>query len=122
MCENHDRIHLKAARFRHAEYLQSAHKIAEAISSFEKSGNHIQIAAMLLSNKSDLAKYIKSSTSKTLHKWYAQYAESMGSVNSALEYYEKSQELVSLVRLCCDTDDIESAEKVIEMYSDYPSA
>ena len=38
---------------------------------------------------------------RSLHKWWAQYMESMGEMDAALQFYEMAQDYLSLVRVYC---------------------
>lgn len=38
---------------------------------------------------------------RALHKWWAQYMESTGDMENALQYYENAQDYLSLVRVYC---------------------
>lgn len=38
---------------------------------------------------------------RSLHKWWAQYMESLGEMDTALQFYEMAQDFLSLVRVYC---------------------
>ena len=44
---------------------------------------------------------------RQLHKWWAQYMESLGEMDTALQFYELSQDFLSLVRVYCYCSNME---------------
>ena len=50
---------------------------------------------------------------RTLRKWWAQYMESTSEMNTALQFYESAQDVLSLVRVYCYCAQI---EKVCSYY------
>ena len=44
---------------------------------------------------------------RTLRKWWAQYMESTSEMNTALQFYESAQDVLSLVRVYCYCAQIE---------------
>ncbi|ODN03568.1 hypothetical protein Ocin01_03073 [Orchesella cincta] len=59
---------------------------------------------------------------RELYQWWAQYLESSGDTESALQYYELAQDWLSLVRLLCFCGDHDKAVIVSEKVSDRAAA
>lgn len=49
---------------------------------------------------------------RALHKWWAQYMESTGEMETALQYYENAQDYLSLVRVYCYCGNMEKAAEI----------
>ena len=49
-----------------------------------------------------------------LFKWWAQYCESNGTYQKALQYYERAEDHLSLVRCCCYKNDMAQAKRIVE--------
>jgi len=115
ICEKYDRVNLNAAYYQYASYLQESGKIENAIQYYEKSQCPLQIAQMLYAHKQLqlLHNYVNRSKDTKLLKWYAKLLESNEEYNAALSYYEKANDYVSMVRLCCETGDIQRAESMV---------
>jgi intraflagellar transport protein 140 len=100
----HDRIHLKTTHFLYAKHLESMGETVEAVKHYELSQTHkTEVPRMLFETQhfSDLEQYIKNAEDTSLTKWWAQYCESNGQYDDAIEYYEAAQETLALVRVYC---------------------
>jgi intraflagellar transport protein 140 len=49
---------------------------------------------------------------RALKKWWAQYLESTGEMESALEFYDSAKDALSLVRVHCYCGELELAAKI----------
>ena len=77
-----------------AKHLEKKGDVAGAIQNFERSETHrFEVPRLLFEDWSMLETYIQKSTDKELKRWWAQYMESTGEMELALQYYEVSQAL-----------------------------
>ncbi|OAF69068.1 hypothetical protein A3Q56_03178 [Intoshia linei] len=108
-----DRIRLRTVYFECAKSYENIGDIQKAILYYEKADCYErEITRLLMDNIEECENYIKSSNNKKLFKWWALYCESRGDLKSALEYYEKAEDYVSIVKIHCFNGDIEEAEKL----------
>ena len=56
---------------------------------------------------------------RSLHKWWAQYMESLGEMDSALQFYEMAQDYLSLVRVYCYCGNMDKVEVLMLLLSIY---
>ncbi|XP_075256505.1 intraflagellar transport protein 140 homolog isoform X3 [Convolutriloba macropyga] len=131
VAEKHDRIHLTTTQYNYARYLESQSAsgtadqlnlsedsaqstddngkesfgtpaVEKAIQLYEKaSTHHFDVPRMLSDNYSNLLSYVNHKNEPALYKWWAQFCESTGSIELALEYYEKANDILSMVRVLC---------------------
>ncbi|CAG0897138.1 unnamed protein product [Darwinula stevensoni] len=88
-------------------------KIAEAIEHYEASETHrFEVPRMLFDEPSALDNYVVKSKDKTLKKWWAQYLESIGDMDGALQYYEAAEDYFSQVRVHCYCGKTERAAEI----------
>ena len=74
--------------------------ISGAIQNYEKSGTHrFEVPRLLFEDWNILEAYIQKTSDKELKRWWAQYMESTGEMELALQYYELAQDYLSLVRV-----------------------
>ena len=95
MAEEKDRIHLKATHYAHAKQLEASGNTTDAVRHFERSGTHrAEVPRMLFDAQqmSQLQTYVDSSKDNELLKWWAQFAESNGQFDKALQYYERAKD------------------------------
>ena len=96
---NHDRIHLRATFYNFAKHLEKRGDISGAIHNYEKSETHrFEVPRLLFEDWGMLETYIQKSNDKDLKRWWAQYMESTGEMELALNYYELAEDYLSLVR------------------------
>ncbi|PIK61717.1 putative intraflagellar transport protein [Apostichopus japonicus] len=100
--ELRDRIHLRTTYYNYAKHLEAKGDFNGAIPNFEKSDTHrFEVPRMLFEEPQALEAYIMKNKDKTLRKWWAQYMESTGDLETALQFYEASQDYLSQVRIHC---------------------
>ena len=69
---------------------------------YERSQTHgFEIPRVLFDDLVALEAHIRPSHNKALLKWWAQYQESTGNMESALKYYAAADDQISLVRVYC---------------------
>uniref|UniRef100_K3W6X2 Uncharacterized protein n=1 Tax=Globisporangium ultimum (strain ATCC 200006 / CBS 805.95 / DAOM BR144) TaxID=431595 RepID=K3W6X2_GLOUD len=110
-----DRIHLKSTYYAIAQHYEEMGEIKEAMEAYEDAGTHLKdIPRMLFKlNKLDLLqKYIFTSKDRGLMIWWAQFQESQGNFDLAIECYEKAKDYLSIVRVLCFKKDFQVAAKV----------
>lgn len=113
IAELRDRVHLRSTYYNYARHLEAKGDITSAISMYEKSEtHHFEIPRMLFDEPHVLESYILKSKDKELHKWWAQYLESIGEMETALQFYEAAQDYLSLVRLYCYCNNLEKASEI----------
>ncbi|XP_041362442.1 intraflagellar transport protein 140 homolog [Gigantopelta aegis] len=111
--EMYDRIHLRTTYYNYAKHLEESGDPGAAIPHFEKSETHrFEVPRMLLDDAVQLEQYVQKSKDKSLRKWWAQYLESNGDMEAALQYYEEAQDYMSLVRVYCFCNNMEKAAEV----------
>lgn len=112
-----DRIHLKTTYHALGQYYEEIGDIKAAMEAFEDAGTHQKdIPRMLFKlGKLDLLqKYVATSSDRELIIWWAQYEESQGHFDLAIESYEKAQDYLSIVRVLCFKKDFHAAAKVVK--------
>lgn len=111
--EMYDRIHLRTTYFNFAKHLEMKGEYSEAIPNYEKSDTHrFEVPRMLFDEPEALEHYISMHKDKALHKWWAQYMESTGDMENALQYYENAQDYLSLVRVYCYCGQMDKAAEI----------
>lgn len=112
-----DRIHLKTTYYAIAQHYEEMGEIKEAMEAYEDAGTHQKdIPRMLFKmGKLDLLqKYISTSKDRDLMVWWAQFQESQGHFDVAIESYEKAKDYLSIVRVLCFKKDFQRAAKVVK--------
>lgn len=123
LCEDNRRIQLKSTYHAWAKCLEKEKKSKEAIKLYEKAETHkYEVPRMLSDEPQQLEQYVLTRKDKELYQWWAQYLESSGDTESALQYYELAQDWLSLVRLLCFCGDHDKAVVVSEKVSDRAAA
>ncbi|XP_074520074.1 intraflagellar transport protein 140 homolog [Halichoeres trimaculatus] len=111
--ENQDRIHLRTTYYNYAKYLESMGDKSLALAYYEKSDTHrVEVPRMLQDDTESLEIYVNKMKDKNVYKWWAQYLESQLDMDSALRFYERAQDYLSLVRVFCYMDKIEKASEI----------
>ncbi|KAI9098081.1 hypothetical protein DFS34DRAFT_619554 [Phlyctochytrium arcticum] len=121
LATTHDRIHLRTTFHRFGQYLEEIGDVSGAVAAFEKSATHdSEIPRMLLARGEimELERYIGTSNSKALKKWWAQFAESQGDHTVATKLYKESGDTLSIVRMLCIAGNIEQAIDMSEKTND----
>ncbi|XP_053388212.1 LOW QUALITY PROTEIN: intraflagellar transport protein 140 homolog, partial [Mercenaria mercenaria] len=111
--EMYDRIHLRTTYYSYAKHLEANGEMTEAIPNFEKSDTHrFEVPRMLFDEPDALEQYILKHKDKSLHKWWAQYMESLGEMDTALQFYEMARDYLSLVRVYCYCGNMDKASEI----------
>ncbi|XP_033630790.1 intraflagellar transport protein 140 homolog [Asterias rubens] len=111
--ELNDRIHLRTTYYNYAKHLEAKGDINGAIPNYEKSDTHrFEVPRMLFDEPQALEAYIMKNKDKSLRKWWAQYMESTGEMETALQFYEAGQDFLSLVRVYCYCGNLEKAAEI----------
>ncbi|XP_063681755.1 intraflagellar transport protein 140 homolog isoform X3 [Bolinopsis microptera] len=102
VAERHDRIHLRSTYYNFARHCELSGDIGAAINGYEKSETHrFEVPRMLFENVQELEAYVIKSKDKKLLGWWAQYLESNGEMDSALQFYQAAEDIMSFVRIWC---------------------
>lgn len=113
IAEKKDRIHLRDTFYNYANFLEREGEINAAIKYFEKSGtHHFEVPRMLFEDQRALESYVQKSKDPEIHKWWAQYLESIDEMETALQYYKTAEDYLSLVRLYCYCNNLEKAAEI----------
>jgi intraflagellar transport protein 140 len=56
-----------------------------------------------------LKAYVDKSENKDIKKWWAQYCESQGDYDAAIDYYEKAGDVLQCIRILCMSGNYEEA-------------
>ncbi|XP_051876987.1 intraflagellar transport protein 140 homolog isoform X1 [Pristis pectinata] len=111
--EAFDRVHLRTTYYNYAKHLEAMGDQHLALSHYEKSDTHrFEVPRMLLEDLQALEIYVNKTKDRSLWKWWAQYLESQADMDSALKYYEKAQDYLSLVRVHCYLGNIQKASEI----------
>ncbi|GFS01827.1 intraflagellar transport protein 140 homolog [Elysia marginata] len=111
--EMYDRIHLRTTFYSYARHLEEQGDPLAAIPNYEKSETHkFEVPRMLADDPEQLEEYVSRTTDKTLHRWWAQYMESTGDMETAIQFYETAQDFFSLVRVYCYCSNMEKASSI----------
>lgn len=112
-----DRIHLKTTYHALGQYYEETGDIKAAMEAYEDAGTHQkEIPRMLfkLGKLELLQKYVSTSNDRELVMWWAQYEESQGHFDAAIENYERAKDFLSIVRVLCFKKDFQKAAKVVK--------
>ncbi|KAM4526087.1 intraflagellar transport protein 140 homolog [Fundulus diaphanus] len=111
--ETHDRIHLRTTYYNYAKYLESMGHRNLALVYYEKSDTHrVEVPRMLQEDTPSLEIYVNKAKDKNIYKWWAQYLESQSDMERALQFYERAQDYLSLVRVHCYMGNVQEASQV----------
>ncbi|BFZ17235.1 hypothetical protein BsWGS_20274 [Bradybaena similaris] len=111
--EMYDRIHRRTTFYNYARHLEDQGDTQNAIPNYEKSETHkFEVPRMLIDDPDQLEDYISKSKDKTLRRWWAQYMESTGDMDTAIQFYQSAQDFFSLVRVYCYCNNMEKAAEV----------
>jgi len=114
ICEQHQRIHLKALHYEYGQHFEARGNVEEAMSHYQKAAKHIQIPRLLLKmGKAErLLKMVKSSSEPTVVRWWAQHCEACGHLSEAIKYYGRVKDNLAVVRIHCRQKNFEEASKI----------
>ncbi|XP_075890571.1 intraflagellar transport protein 140 homolog [Nelusetta ayraudi] len=111
--ESRDRIHLRTTYYNYAKYLESMGEKTHALTYYENSDTHrVEVPRMLQDDTKSLEIYVNKMKDKNIYKWWAQYLESQSDMDSALHFYERAQDYLSLVRVHCYMGNIDKASEI----------
>ncbi|XP_028989874.1 intraflagellar transport protein 140 homolog [Betta splendens] len=121
--ELHDRIHLRTTYYSYAKYLESMGDKNMAILYYEQSDTHrAEVPRLLQDDTTSLKIYVDKMKDKNIYKWWAQYLESQSDMDSALKFYERAQDYLSLVRVYCYMGNIQKASEIANDTGDRASS
>ncbi|TYZ64918.1 hypothetical protein PybrP1_001141 [[Pythium] brassicae (nom. inval.)] len=112
-----DRIHLKTTHYAIAQHYEEMGDVKQAMEAYEDAGTHQKdIPRMLfkLGKLELLQKYVATSSDRDVRVWWAQFQESQGHFDAAIESYEKAKDFLSVVRVLCFKKDFQAAAKVVK--------
>lgn len=112
---------VKNAYFKLGCLKRDSNLLREAAVCFEKAGVEIPHVPRMLLNAGQidvLKRRVESSQNPELHLWWAQYQESQGELEGALEAYAKAGDAGAQARLLCHMDRLQDAQSL----SDSPPA
>jgi intraflagellar transport protein 140 len=113
VAETNDRVHLRTTYYNFAQHSEASGDLPAAINAYEKSDTHrTEVPRLLYDDPSDLEGYVLKSKDRALHRWWAQYLESTGDMDNALQFYDAAHDYVSLVRVLCYCSRIDHAVEV----------
>ncbi|KAK0394620.1 hypothetical protein QR680_000840 [Steinernema hermaphroditum] len=113
VAEKVDRIHLRNTCYGYAKYLEGIGNMDEAIKYYERSQTHqFEIPRMLFEDSQFLEEYLKRHRDPHLQKWWAQFLESTGEYEGAINYYNAASDYLSVVRILCYDKQVEAAAEV----------
>lgn len=113
IAENFDRVHLKNTRMKYAQWLSENGDTAAALKMYQQTSDPVHcITQMLMEDQAALRKYMQTTTDPEMLKWYAQYVESTGDMESAFKIYQKAEDWFSQVRILCFLGQLSRADSV----------
>lgn len=77
-----------------------------------------EVPRMLFDELPSLEEYIMHTQDKALRRWWAQYLESTGEMETALQYYEAAGDNLSLVRVYCYCNNLQKAADIANRSGD----
>ncbi|XP_037074398.1 intraflagellar transport protein 140 homolog isoform X2 [Pollicipes pollicipes] len=108
-----DRIHLRHTFYRCAKTLEARGELQDAVPFYEQSETHrFEVPRMLFDDTLALEQYATQTKDKGVKRWWAQYMESTGDMDTALEYYQAAEDYLSLARVYCYLNDLDKAAKL----------
>lgn len=119
VAEAHDRIHLRSTFYNFAKHLEKKGDLSGAINNYQKSGTHrFEVPRLLFEDWNMLEAYIQKTNDKELKRWWAQYMESTGEMELALQYYKLAEDYLSLVRVYSYCDNLAMAAEIANSSGD----
>lgn len=119
IAENFDRVHLKNTRMKYAQWLSENGDTVGAMKMYQLTSDPVHsITQMLMEDQVALRKFMQTSTDPEMLKWYAQYIESTGDMESAFKIYQKAEDYFSQVRILCFLGQLSRADSVARHSSD----
>ncbi|KAH7979186.1 hypothetical protein HPB49_008610 [Dermacentor silvarum] len=110
VARQHDRIRLRATYHNYAKHLEASGDVEKAVAAYEKADTHLfDVPRMLFDDPQALEQYVRASGSHDMMKWWAQYMESIGEMEAALQFYEAARDYLSLLRVHCYFGNVDKA-------------
>ncbi|XP_075533843.1 intraflagellar transport protein rempA isoform X2 [Dermacentor variabilis] len=110
VARQHDRIRLRATYHNYGKHLEASGDVEKAVVAYEKADTHLfDVPRMLFDDPQALEQYVRASGSPDMMKWWAQYMESIGEMEAALQFYEAAQDYLSLLRVHCYFGNVDKA-------------
>nr|CAD2162670.1 unnamed protein product [Meloidogyne enterolobii] len=106
--EEHDRINLRHTHYNYAKQLESVGAFEKAIENYEKANTHYSdVPRMLCDEPKVLEFYTKKKAEPELYKWWAQFVESTGDMETAKSFYQNAKDFLSVIRILCHNGQFE---------------
>ncbi|XP_054283383.1 intraflagellar transport protein 140 homolog [Macrosteles quadrilineatus] len=119
LAEDKDRIHLRHTCHWYGKHLETEGDVEAAAEMYKRADTHRQqVPRMLLHDYTTLEKYIIKSSDPALIKWWAQYMESTGDMESAMKHYTEAGDHLSMVRVMCFLEDFDRAAEIANSSGD----
>ncbi|XP_055383288.1 intraflagellar transport protein 140 homolog [Condylostylus longicornis] len=119
IAEQGDRVHLKNTYFKKAEILRDKGDIKGALEYYEKTQNKVQnVTHCLLDDPATLKKYMQNTKDPEMLKWWGQYIESTGDMDSAFKVYQKAEDWFSQVKILCFLGQLSKADSIARQSGD----
>ncbi|ERL85430.1 hypothetical protein D910_02850 [Dendroctonus ponderosae] len=119
LAESKDRINLRNTEHAWARKLEKNGEFKQAAIRYEKAGTHrSDIPRMLSDHPQQLQIYMTKTKDKEMLKWWGQYIESQGDMNSALKIYASAGDIYSQVRVLCFLGEESKAAELAKSNSD----
>lgn len=113
IAENFDRVHLKNTKMKYAQWLSENGDTAGALKMYQQTSDPVHsITQMLMEDPVALRKFMQTTADPEMLKWYAQYVESTGDMETAFKIYQKAEDWFSQVRILCFLGQISRADSV----------
>ncbi|XP_052866434.1 intraflagellar transport protein 140 homolog [Anopheles cruzii] len=102
VAEHFDRVHLRNTYHRYAGWLKENGQTRRALEWYERTGSLVPtVSQLLLDDPAALKQYMQGATDPELLRWWAQYIESGGDMESAFKIYQRSEDWFAQVRILC---------------------
>ena len=119
VCENNDRIHLRNTYYNYGKHLEAMGDLRSSIPMYERSETHrFEVPRMLFDDIQMLESYVMKTEDPAIKRWWAQYMESTGEMETALHFYTVAKDYLSLVRVYCYCDNLEKAAEIASQTGD----
>lgn len=116
-CESHDRLRTASVFFRQAQMAESAGSMDGALTLYGRAkclGTEYPRILFAANRIDELQAKVQGSDDRDLLSWWAQYLESTGDANGALDYYKRANDGFNAVRLLVDVHKkVEAAEDLL---------
>lgn len=104
---------------KYAHWLSENGNTHEALKMYQQTNDPVyNITQLLMEDPNALRKFMQSTNDHNMLKWYAQYIESTGDMESAFKLYQKSEDFFSQVRILCFLGQISKADAVARSSGD----